>query len=106
MKKLLFLALALACLLLAAVGCSKSNYQKEQTLRGEWREAGEDFTATFSDSHTGFVSFRGRKQPFAWMILTDGRVQVTDPAGQVIYLKFDDNNLHIEGTKSILIKIK
>ena len=98
-------SLFLICQLLSCAGCSKTPNQLEQTLRGEWKEEGESFFATFSDSHTGFVSFKGRQQPFAWTILKDGRVQVTDPVGQVFYLQFDGNNLKIVGTRSVLSKL-
>jgi hypothetical protein len=99
------LSLFLICLLLSFAGCSNTPNQVEQTLRGEWKEERESFFATFSDSHTGFVSFKGRQQPFAWTILKDGRVQVTDPVGQVFYLQFYGNNLKIVGTTSVLFKL-
>jgi len=103
MNKSVFLFLA--GMLLACAGCSKTPNQIEQTIRGEWKEEGESFFATFSDSHTGFVSFKGRQQPFAWTILPDGRIQVTDPVGQVFYLQFEGHNLKILGTKSVLSKL-
>lgn len=101
-----FLFLTLICLLLAVAGCRKSNYQVEQTLRGEWKEEGVDFYATFSEDHTGSVDYTDKHQPFTWKVLPDGRVQVTDPTGKVFYLKFDGINLKIEGTKSLLFRIK
>ena len=98
-------SLFLICQLLSFSGCGKTPNQVEQKLRGEWKEEGESFFVTFSNTHTGFVSFKGRKQAFAWTILTDGRIQVTDPVGQVFYLQFDGNNLKIVGTKSVLSKL-
>lgn len=104
MRKLL--SLILICGLLTLAGCSKTPSQVEQTLRGEWKEDGAGFFVIFSENHTGFVYFKNRKQAFAWVILEDGRIKVTDPVGQVFYLKFVDNSLRIEGTQSILSKIK
>ena len=99
-------SLMLVCLFLAFAGCSKQSSSLEQQLQGEWKEEGESFYVTFSENHLGTVDFKNKKQPFAWIILKDGRIQVTDPAQQVFYLKFSDNKLHIEGTKSVLSRIK
>ncbi len=67
---------------------------------------GKSFFVTFSENHLGTVDFKNNKQPFAWTILADGRIKVTDPIQQVFYLKFSGNKLCIEGTKSVLSKIK
>ena len=98
--------LALVCMFLAAGGCNKKNSSLEQQLQGEWKEDGEGFYVTFSENHLGTVDFKNKKQPFAWTILTDGRIQVTDPAQQVFYLKFSGNKLYIQGTRSVLSRIK
>ena len=92
--------------LLAVVGCNKQNSGLEQQLQGEWKEEGEGFYVVFSEDHLGTVDFKNKKQPFAWTILADGRIQVTDPAKQVFYLKLSGNKLYIEGTKSVLSRIK
>jgi hypothetical protein len=99
-------SLLLVCVFLAVTGCSKPNSKVEQQLQGEWKEEGEGFFVTFSENHLGTVDFKNKKQPFAWIILADGRIQVTDPAKQVFYLKFSGNKLYIEGTKSVLSRIK
>ena len=99
-------SLLLVCALLAVAGCSRQNSTLEQQLQGEWKEEGEVFYVTFSENHLGTVVFKNKKQPFAWTILADGRIQVTDPAQQVFYLKFSGNKLHIEGTTSVLSRIK
>lgn len=99
-------SLLLVCVFLAVAGCSKPNSKLEQQLQGEWKEEGESFFVTFSGNHVGMVDFRNKKQPFAWTILADGRIQVTDPAQQVFYLKFSDNKLRIQGTNSVLSRIK
>ena len=98
--------LVLVCVLLAVAGCSKQNSGLEQQLRGEWKEEGEGFYVVFSEDHLGTVDFKNKKQPFAWTILADGRIQITDPAKQVFYLKLSGNKLYIEGTKSVLSRIK
>jgi hypothetical protein len=99
-------SLLLVCVFLAVAGCSRQNSTLEQQLQGEWKEEGESFFVTFSENHLGTVDFKNKKQPFAWTILADGRIQVTDPAQQVFFLKFSDNKLLIEGTKSVLSRIK
>lgn len=99
-------SLLLVCLFLAVAGCSKPNSKLEQQLLGEWKEDGESFFVTFSQNHLGTVDFKNNKQPFAWTIMADGRIKVTDPFQQVFYLKLSDNKLRIEGTKSILSRIK
>lgn len=99
-------SLLLVCAFLAAAGCSRQSSTLEQRLQGEWREEGEVFYVTFSENHLGTVVYKNKKQPFAWTILPDSRIQVTDPAEQVFYLKFAGNNLYIEGTKSVLSRIK
>ncbi|MDR3581191.1 MAG: hypothetical protein P4L44_14615 [Oryzomonas sp.] len=96
----------LVCVFLAVAGCSRENSTVEQQLQGEWKEDGEGFYVIFSENHLGTVDFKNKKQPFAWTILEDGRIQVTDPAQQIFYLKFSGNKLFIEGTKSILSRIK
>jgi|GEM_PF-1740040 len=96
----------LVCACLAMGGCGRSNDKLERELRGEWKEDGESFYVTFSDNHVGAVDFRNRKQPFAWTVLADGRVQVTDPDRRVFYLKYAGNKLYIEGTRSVLSKLK
>jgi len=100
------ISLILICVFLTFAGCSKTPNQVEQTLRGEWKEDGAGFYVIFSENRTGFVFFKNRKQAFAWEIQKDGRIKVTDPVGQVFYLKFVNNSLHIEGTPSVLNKIK
>jgi hypothetical protein len=99
-------SLLLVCVFLETAGCSRKNSTVEQRLQGEWKEDGEGFYVIFSENHLGTVDFKNQKQPFAWTILADGRIQVTDPAQQVFYLKFSGNRLFIEGTKSILSRIK
>jgi hypothetical protein len=99
-------SLLLVCMCLAVAGCSKQSSTLEQQLQGEWKEEGEGFYVVFSEDHLGTVDFKNKKQPFAWTILEDGRIRVTDPAQQVFYLKFSDNKLYIEGTKSVLSRIK
>jgi len=99
-------SLLLAGLFLVLAGCNDANNKLEGKLHGEWKEDGEGFYVTFAENHVGIVDYRNRKQPFAWTILQDGRIQVTDPANHVFYLKYDGSKLHIEGTKSILSKLK
>jgi len=99
-------SLLLICVFLTVTGCSRKNSTMEQQLQGEWKEEGEGFYVIFSENHLGTVDFKNQKQPFAWTILADGRIQVTDPAQQVFYLKFSDNKLYVEGTKSVLSRIK
>jgi hypothetical protein len=98
--------LLLVFVFLAVVGCSGKSSKVEQQLQGEWKEEGEGFYVIFSENHLGTVAFRNKEQPFAWTILADGRIKVTDPAQQVFYLKFAGNKLYIEGTKSVLSRIK
>ncbi|GFE62904.1 hypothetical protein [Geobacter sp. AOG2] len=101
-----WISLLLAGMFLVLAGCEKGGGSLEQKLRGEWKEDGESFYVTFSENHVGIVDFRNKKQPFAWVVLADGRVQVTDPDRKVFYLKLTNNKLRIEGTKSVLSKLK
>jgi hypothetical protein len=98
--------LLLVCVFLTVAGCSRKNSTLEQQLQGEWKEEGEGFYVIFSENHLGTVDFKNKKQPFAWTILEDGRIQVTDPAQQVFFLKFSGNKLYIQGTRSVLSRIK
>jgi len=101
-----WVSLLLVGIFLVLAGCGNAKDKLEQKLRGEWKEDGESFYVTFTENHVGLVDFKDRKQPFAWVVLEDGRVQITDPDSKVFYLKFKDNKLRIEGTKSVLSKLK